>query len=81
MQGEYEHHILALWFFYIPGTFFNSVRAKTYRSSLLKKKPHSVKQEVISTYSVYYCYIIMIVMHCIGVMFYVQNTLAVLQTR
>jgi hypothetical protein len=47
---------------------------------VLAKKPHSVKQGIISTYSIYYCYIITIVMHCISVTFYMQNMLAGLQT-
>jgi len=61
---------------YIPDTCFNSVRVKNI-SNFLAKNP--AKKEIISAYSIYYCYIITIVMHCISVMFYTQNMLAALK--
>ena len=69
---------ISLSVFYIPDTCFNTVRVKNL-SIFLAKKPHSVKKEIISTYSIHYYYIITIVMYCISVMFYTQNMLAALQ--
>jgi hypothetical protein len=43
------------------------------------KNPHSVKQDIISTYSTYSCYIITIVMHCISFTFYIQKMFVALQ--